>query len=226
VDRKYLYIGGGAVAVIAVALLAWLLWPRSAPTVAGASDSGRVQLTADDHSLGSPNAPIQVVEYAAPICPHCAHFDMDVFPQVKKAFIDTGKVHYTVRIYPISQVDIAVAGMAACLPRDQFFSFLDLMWRNQAKWDPENQVQDVHGGLVEMGRIAGLSEQRVDACIQNQEVSKQVQKQAQEAGVAYGIDGVPSFIVNGELVHSGFYPWNEIKALLDSKLKKPAPSGG
>ena len=224
-DRKYLYVGGGVALVIVAGLLAWLLWPKSAPTVAGAAD-GKVQLTAADHSLGSPNAPVQVVEYAAPICPHCAHFDMDVFPLVKKNFIDTGKVHYTLRIYPISQVDVAVAGMAACLPRDQFFSFLDLMWRNQAKWDPENQVQDVHGGLIAMGRIAGFTEQRADECMQNTEVRDQVQKQAQEAGVAYGIDSVPSFIVNGELVHSGFYPWNEVQPMLESKLKKSAANGG
>ena len=85
-DRKYLYIGGGVAGVVVIALLAWLLWPSGpATTVSESSGGSRVELTAQDHSLGSANAPIQVVEYAAPVCPALRPFRHGCVPALEGA---------------------------------------------------------------------------------------------------------------------------------------------
>ena len=122
----------------------------------------------DDRSMGSPKAPVQIVEYAAPACPHCAYFAKTVLPELKKTFIDTGKVHYVLRIFPISPYDGAIAGMAVCLPKERYFEFLDLAFQRQDLWDPDgNSIPDVHAGLVKLGALAGLPAKKVDECIAN-----------------------------------------------------------
>ena len=93
-------------------------------------------LAKDDRTQGSKTAPLTVLEYAAPTCPHCAHFDMDIFPQFKKDYIDTGKVFFIFRVFPLNPVDVAAEAMARCLPEDNYFQFLDLLYRNQAEMGP------------------------------------------------------------------------------------------
>jgi protein-disulfide isomerase len=169
--------------------------------------------------MGSPKAPLTVLEYAAPTCPHCAHFDMDFFPQLKQQYIDTGKVFYIFRVFPLSDSDLAAESLARCLPADNYFSFIDLLFRNQAKWDPENQVSDVPAGLVQVGRIAGMSEDQVRACISNQAALQKAAKIGEEANTKYGVSGTPTFIANGQ-VHGPFEDWNDVKAFLDPMLAK------
>src|SRR5262249_32170656 len=150
-----------------------------------------------DRTMGSAKADITVLEYAAPSCPHCAYFDINVFPQFKKEWIDTGKARYVFRVLPISAADIAAESIARCLPADRYFLFIDLLYRNQPKWDPEYGVTDVHGALVQMGQLAGLSSTQVDSCINNQDEAKRTEQIAQDGMTKYGLKGTPSFLVNG-----------------------------
>ncbi|HEX4160206.1 MAG TPA: thioredoxin domain-containing protein [Rhizomicrobium sp.] len=220
-SRKYLLVGLVVVALGVLGVAAWYVFvgASSESAIPNATQTQAVTVTASDHTMGSPKAPIQIVEYAAPQCPHCAHFDMTAFPLLKQNFIDPGKVYYILRIYPLGPADVAVGAMANCLPRSQFFEFLDLMWRNQSKWDPEFRVPDVHTGLVDMGRIAGMSADKVDSCIANQAVSQQITQIGQDAVQKYGISSVPTFIVNGQ-VRQFTGSWDEMQTYLNGLLKK------
>jgi len=161
-----------------------------------------------------------VLEYASPQCPHCAHFEMDIFPQFKQQYIDTGKVFFIFRVFPLSAVDVAAESIARCLPEDNYFQFLDLLYRNQPKWDPDGyQIADVHGALVDMGKIEGLSASKVDSCIQDQAAAKRIQDVGQDATTRYGINGTPSFVVNGQ-VHGPFEDYQEFKTFIDSMMAK------
>ncbi len=176
-------------------------------------------LTADDHTLGSPKAKVTIIEYAAPTCPHCAHFNETTFPLLKQNYIDTGKVYYVFRVFPLHPSDGAAEAMAECLPKDRYFEFIDLLFRNQPKWDWEYRVTDIHGGLVQMGRIAGMSPDQVDKCIGNQAVIDRVNKVAQDAQTRYGISSTPSFVINGALytgVDVG--AWPDMQKKLDGLL--------
>jgi protein-disulfide isomerase len=220
-SRKYLLVGLVVVALAVLGAATWYVFfgasSESAIPVAGQTQP--VALTDFDRTMGSPKAPIQVVEYAAPSCPHCAHFDMDEFPLLKSKFIDTGKVFYVLRVFPLSPADVAAGAIARCLPADSYFQFLDLLWRNQAKWDPEYRVPDVHEGLVEVGRIAGMSQQKVDSCIANQAVSQKITAVGEEATTKFGINSVPTFVVNGE-VRQFMSGWDDMQAYLNGLLKK------
>jgi protein-disulfide isomerase len=223
VDRKQLLVGLVAVAVIAVGVAAYLVFFGGKPETSlagGTQERANVTLVASDRTLGSPKAPILVVEYAAPTCPHCAHFDTDIFPQLKRTYIDTGKVYYVFRVFPLSQVDVAAESMARCLPKDNYFQFIDLLFRNQSKWDPDGyQIPDVHGALVDMGRIAGMSAEQVDKCIANQAEQQRVTQVGEDAQTRYNINGTPTFLINGQ-IHGPFEDWQELKDFIEPMLKK------
>ena len=99
------------------------------------------------------------------------------------------------RVFPLSSVDVAAEAMARCLPADNYFQFIDLLFRNQSKWDPEYRIPDVHAALVQMGRIAGMSEEQVDRCINDQAAQQRITKIGDDANKRYGINGTPSFVL-------------------------------
>lgn len=173
-----------------------------------------------DRTMGSPKAPITIIEYAAPMCPHCARFNAEVIPLLKSNYIDTGKVFYIFRVFPIGAADIPAEALARCQPADNYFQFIDLLFRNQEKWDPEYGVTDVHGALVSLSRIAGMSAGQVDACMSNQDEQKRIMAVAQDASARYGISGTPTLIINGEVEQAGGMPWTVLKSKLDSLLAK------
>jgi protein-disulfide isomerase len=223
-NRKQLLIGLVALALVAIGVAAYfLIFSGSSSDEAVLPTGGEkygIQITARDRTIGSPKAPILMVEYAAPVCPHCARFDMTIFPELKQKMIDTGKVYYVFRVFPLGPVDIAAESIARCLPEDNYFQFIDLLFRNQAKWDPDGyDIPDVHAALVEMGRTAGLSAQQVDACIGNQTVANQVSQVGQDAQTKYGITGTPTFIVNG-IQHGPFEDYKELQDFITPMLPK------
>jgi protein-disulfide isomerase len=222
VTRKQLLLAVVCVALVVVAAAGYFVVTSNSSDSLDVPQSGQrygVQVSPDDKTLGSPKAPVVMLEYAAPTCPHCAHFDMDFFPQLKQQYIDTGKVYYIFRVFPLGPADVAAENIARCLPADNYFQFIDLLFRNQAKWDPEYRVTDVHAGLVEMGRIAGLSASQVDACIGNQAEAQKISQIGQEATTKYSVNGTPTFIVNGQ-EHGPFADYDELKGFLDPILAK------
>ena len=180
-----------------------------------------VTLLPRDMTLGSPKAPVQVVEYAAPSCPICAHWDMTVFPVFKKEYVDTGKVYYVFRVFPLRSLDMAVEAMARCLPKDSYFAFMDMMYRNQDKWDPDgNEIPDVHAALLQMGSTAGLSTARVESCISDKTALDQIAKVGQYAATSYAIDSTPSFLVDGAFHQQDFMTPEAMRELLNAELKR------
>ena len=224
-NRNQTIIVAAAAAIIVVAAVLYYLYPFGAGSSADAiPDSGQTAgftVTADDHTLGSPKAPVTMIEYAAPTCPHCAHFDETVFPFLKSNYIDTGKVYYIFRVFPLHPSDVAAEAMARCLPADNYFQFIDLLFRNQDQWDWENGVQDIHGGLVKMGRLAGMTPDKVDSCIGNQAVQEKINKVAENGQKRYNITATPTFVIDGVVHQAGdiFTP-SDMQATLDAILAK------
>jgi protein-disulfide isomerase len=164
-----------------------------------ASTPGKLEIVSSDRTLGDPKAPIQFVEYAAPSCPHCAHFNETVFPMLKRDYIDKGKVFYIFRVFPIGAQDIPAEALARCMPKDSYFAFIDLLFRQQQLWDPEYGITNVQAGLVEVANVAGMPQDRALACMQNKAEADRINKSAQEAVDKFKLNSTPSFVVNGEL---------------------------
>ncbi len=174
-----------------------------------------------DRTLGNPKAKVTVIEYAAPSCPVCANFNAQSFPQLRAKYIDTGRIFYVFRVFPLRPDDGSAEKIARCLPEDKYFSFIDLLFRSQPKWDVEYGVQSpegVHDGLVLLGHIAGMSREQVDQCIDNNAEDDRINKVSADGEARYSITGTPTFILNGTNVGSGNIPFDTMAKLIDADL--------
>jgi protein-disulfide isomerase len=173
-----------------------------------------------EKTMGKPDAPVTIVEYASLGCPICAAFHAQVFAQVKKTYIDTGKVYFSFRMFPISAADGAAEAIARCLPKDQYFSFAEVLFRKQNEWDPEFGVTDVHGALVKLARVAGLGAEQVDRCIQDKSVQQRINQIAEDGEKRFKIEATPTLVIDGVAQEPGAIPWPELQRLIEAALKK------
>ena len=199
--RNILIVGGGVVAVAAIALGVWFgTRPSSsqapaAPQVAQAADKGtllKVQPT--DHVLGDPNAPITLIEYASLTCPHCAQFNVAVLPELKKKWIDTGKVKLVYRDFPLDQTALKAAQLAECSGKDKYFGVIDMIFETQPKWAT---ASDPIAELSKSLRIAGMGDSEVKACLANDAVANGVVADYR-GGETLGVNSTPTLFVNGQ----------------------------
>jgi protein-disulfide isomerase len=213
------------IAVVAVALLgggaAWYFldddMDDATPAAAATTPKGGTTITDRDMTLGNRNAKVVLIEYAAPMCPHCAHFNEETFPQLKQTFIDTGKVFYVFRVMPIGPADGPAEKLARCQPRSKYFAFMDLLFRSQAKWDPEFGVTDVRGGLLAVSKGFGMSEDAFNKCVADPKSDDIINQVAEDGANRYGINSTPSIVIDGTL-RPEMAEWSNLKAELDKEL--------
>ena len=220
-SRKPLFIALGVVVLLAAAGIGYYLTsgPSETATVSGLG----YKILPSDRTLGNPKSKVVLIEYAAHSCPVCAAFNEQVFGRLKASYIDTGKIFYVFRLFPLRADDGAAEKIARCLPEDKYFTFVDLLFRNQPKWDVEFGVQSPEGvraGLVLLGRIAGMSETQVDQCMVNTAEDDRINKVATDAQSRYSVTGTPTFILNGVSQGSGLIPYDTMAKLLDAELAK------
>jgi len=223
-SRKTLWILAGVIVLIAAAGIGYYLTSGSGSDATG---SAGYQIVPTDRVLGNRNSKVVLIEYGAPSCPVCALFNAQAFPQIRAKYIDTGKVFYVFRMFPLRSDDGMAEKIARCLPEDKYLTFIDLLFKNQPKWDVEFGVQSpegVHAGLVQVGRIAGMSAEQVDQCMANKAEDDRINKVASDGEARYGINATPTFILNGVKVGSGNIPYDTMSKLLDTELAKQQPA--
>jgi len=222
-SRKTL-IGIGVVVILAIAGIAYAYNVMDSGSVGGSTASGPgFTLVSTDKTMGNPKAKVVLIEYGAPSCSICAYFFQNEFPKLKANYIDTGKIFYVFRVFPLRELDGDSEKMARCLPEDKYFAFIDLLFKNQPKWDVEYGVQapeGVHDGLVLLGRIAGMSQEQVDQCMVNKAEDDRINKVSADGEARYSITGTPTFILNGVSIGSGNIPFDTLSKLLDTELAK------
>jgi protein-disulfide isomerase len=176
-------------------------------------------ITDHDMTMGNPKAKVVFIEYAAPMCPHCAHFNNDILPDIKKAYIDTGKVFYVFRVFPIGAPDGVAEKLARCMPKAKYFPFMDQLFHSQQQWDPEYGVQDVKGALLQQAQIAGMSEEQFNACNADTKEEAAINQVASDGQAKYNITGTPTIVVNGVNASPGVVPTLEqMRGFLDAAL--------
>ena len=208
---------------VVVALLAgggaWYFLGGSGDSAIAAPQAGANDITDHDMTMGNPKAKVVFIEYAAPMCPHCAHFNSEIMPAIKKDYIDTGKVFYVFRIFPIGAPDGVAEKLARCLPNAKYFPFMDQLFRSQQQWDPEYGVQDVRGALLQQARIAGMSEEQFNTCNADTKEEAIINQVASEGQLRYNITGTPTIVVNGVNISPGRVPsLEQMRGYLDAAL--------
>ena len=163
-----------------------------------------------ERALGNPNAPITVIEYASLTCPHCASFQRDVFPRVKKEFIDTGKIRFIVREFPIGRTSGAAAIATRCVPPEKYFQLFSAFLLRQKEWVSQEVRPDA---IYSVAKSSGLSRAEFDKCSTNQTIIDGL-TEVKQRGRKFGVVGTPTFFANGRKAQ-GTITFEEFKALLD-----------
>jgi protein-disulfide isomerase len=211
----------GVIVALAAAGGAYYFLGDSDGTQASAAPAGGYAITADDMTIGNPKAKVVFIEYAAPICPHCARFNADVIPAIKKSYIDSGKVFYVFRVFPLFPADGVAEKLARCMPKAQYFPFMDQLFKSQQSWDPEYgfNTDQQRAGLLLQAQIAGMSEGQFNACVADTKRDDAINKVAADGQAKYNITGTPTLVVNGTVVSPGAVPTlDQMRGFLDSAL--------
>lgn len=164
--------------------------------LAGCGKKGETA-TADDMSLGNPNAKVTVIEYASASCVHCGRWNNEVFPAFKAKYIDTGKVNYVYREFLTPPVEVAAASflLARCAGKDKYFSVIDSVYRSQEEMFTTG---DYRGVLLRIGQSAGLSEEQFNTCVSDEKAIKALNARVEKYAADAKITGTPTFVINGK----------------------------
>lgn len=147
----------------------------------------------EEKVLGPADAKVTIIEYASMSCPHCAHFDETTFDQFKLKYIDSGKVRYIFREFPLNAPAFAGAMVARCAPADKFFDVVHAYFRSQAKWLAGG---DLKANMLAIAKGFGFTDQSFDACISNQALFKAI-SDVRDRGSKFGVEATPTFFING-----------------------------
>ena len=224
-NKQYTYAAVAGVLIIGSGLGAYAYFGGSASPIALVTGSQNVEIKPTDMVHGSATAPVTIVEYASMTCPHCAAFQKEVIPKLNKDYVDTGKVKVIFREYPLDGAARMASAVARCLSGDQYFSFIDLLFKNQMNWikDFDNNGQltkeDILEGLSQMGRFAGLPREKVQSCADDPKNLALVDANWMEGQTKYNVNSTPTFLINGT-PHSGEIPYDELQKILDPLVKK------
>ena len=162
-------------------------------------------------ALGPEDAPVKIVEYMSMTCSHCANFHTKTFDAIKEKYVDTGKVYFVIREFPFDPRAAAAFMLARCAPKEQYFPFVSMLFKQQASWAA---AQDGRAALLQMSRLAGFSEESFNACLTNQKLLDDVNSVRERGAKEFGVNATPTFIINGK-VYSGDMSVDEMSAIID-----------
>jgi protein-disulfide isomerase len=195
--RQVLIIVAAVVVVAAGALYYFVSRPDSV-LPAGASAAAPTELMVPgplgEMTIGDPQAPNVVIEYMSMTCPHCQRFHSDVYPEFKKKYVDTGKVYFILREFPLDPLAKAAIVLARCEPKERFFPLVDLMFDHQKEWA---FVPNPVVALQNLLKQAGVTQESFQACLTNQPILDGVNWVQDRAQKQFAVGSTPTFFING-----------------------------
>jgi protein-disulfide isomerase len=201
----------------ALAMLAALAGPGDAVAQGSAAALVAKPMSLPDMALGAAKAPVTITEYASMTCPHCASFEQNVFAMLKSKYIDTGKVRFVFREFPLDIRAAAASMVARCAAGDnaeKFFGVIDLLFKQQ-----DQLVAQTKDTLNRIGEQAGLSEQAIEACEKNQTLLDNLSADQKFAFEEVKVEATPTFFINGEKL-KGDMAFEALDKKLKALLKK------
>lgn len=170
-----------------------------------------------DIVLGPANASVTVIEYASMSCGHCAEFNKTVYPKIKAEYIDTNKIRFIFREFPLDIKAAAGAMLARCIGKDdpnKYHAVIDILFATQNDW----VMKDTSEQLRRISKQAGMNDEAFNACLANQSMLDALKKGQDQAYEKFKVDSTPTFFINGTRLKGGA-SFEEFKKLIDPNLK-------
>ena len=167
-----------------------------------------------DVVLGNEQAKVTVYEYASLTCSHCAAFHSNVWPKLKEKYIETGKIRFILREFPLDPLAVAGFMLARCNGNDRFYPVSDLLFDTQKSWAFVDKPAEA---LLNLMRQAGFTQESFEACLKNQSIYDGVLAVRTRGGKEFQIDATPTFFINGQM-YKGAMSLEELEKAIDPLL--------
>jgi protein-disulfide isomerase len=211
VTRRYVLMGGAALAVVAAAGGGgYYLWTQPDTAVAQpAAGGGEVPIAElmtpgplGDQAQGAADAPVTIIEYASMTCPHCSHFHETTYPEMKKKYIDTGKIRFIFREFPLDPLATAASMLARCAGGDKYFPLIETFFAQQKDWVVQKPLQP----LFAIAQQAGFTQQSFNECLANQQMENGIVESRTRATTKFNVNSTPTFFINGKIFRGALTP--------------------
>ncbi len=187
-----------------------------------------LNLKADNHSvlsisdndfyIGSPDAPVTIIEYASMSCSHCADFHNNTLDDLKSEYIDTGKVRFVFRDFPFNYPALAGSMIVGCVPKDAKYQYMNALYKLQNNWI-RREHSDTRKELYKIMQSGGMKQEEFDLCLSNIDLENDILEGVMSAQREFNIRSTPSFIINGVL-YSGNKNIKEFRQIIDKILSQ------
>ncbi len=174
------------------------------------------QLSPDDRILGKADAPVTIFEYASLTCPHCAAFEKEILPQIKTAWIDTGKAKLVFRDFPLDGSALKAAMVARCAPPERFYGFIDMLFAQQTSWGTSG---DPTASLGRLAKLGGMSDEKFQACLKDDALQNKILAGRLAGEKEFKVESTPTFLINGKRI-VGAQPFETFDEVLKSVSPK------
>jgi len=167
----------------------------------------------DDMVMGLATAPITIIEYASLTCPHCANFHTTSLPQIKEQYVDKGLVKFVYRDFPLDRAALWASQLARCSGPERYFSFLDVLFRQQNSWARGNDGNAIRENLKRLAKLGGFSDASFDACLNDKAGETAVLEQSLKGEREFKVTSTPTLIINGNK-HTGSISFEDLDKVL------------
>ena len=196
----------------------WSFLITLTPQTLLANEKSALEISEDEFVIGDKDAPITIIEYASMSCSHCASFHNNTLPDIKKEYIDTGKVRMVFRDYPFNYPALLGSMMMRCIESDVRYDYMNALYQLQNTWvnkDPKISKKE----LYKIMQSGGMTKDEFNECYSNLDNENLILEGVMAAQKDFNIKSTPSFIVNGNLVE-GNKNIKEFRQIIDKILSE------
>ncbi len=167
-----------------------------------------------DVAVGNAEAPVVLIEYFSLTCPHCMRFHRETYAAFRRQYVETGKVRYILRDFPLNAPALDAAKLAHCGGPERYFAFIETLFEQFEQWTGSG---DYLNALAKIGELGGVSEAQFKACLADKELEARILSVALEGESKYNIESTPSFVINGKL-HTGEMRIEKLSKILNDSM--------
>src|SRR5262249_41455580 len=210
VTRRRALAGATAIiAILAAGGAGYYLWGPPETAAAQPAAGGEVAMAdllvpgpLGDQIQGKADAPVTIVEYASMTCPHCSHFHETTYPEMKKKYIDTGKVRFIFREFPLDPLAAAAPILAPSAGNNKLFTLVEPFFPQQKDWVVQKPLQP----MFAIAKQAGFTQQTFDECLANQQMLNSIEQTRTRAAQKFNVNSTPTFFINGKMFRGALTP--------------------
>ena len=193
--REFVVSSGALIAAAALCSSAPLAFAQQSPTQEELLRPGPLP----DLVLGKADAPVTIIEYASMTCPHCATFHKTTYPALKEKYIDTGKVRFIFREFPLDELAVAASMLARCVGGDKSMALIDVLFASQDRWAVRQPLPQ----LQQISRQAGMTQESFEKCLADQKLYDNIVAMRERGSKDYKVESTPTLFVNGKMLKGG-----------------------